>query len=106
MSGLNDIIVSEVTLATLTEFHFDRELSFFEPYIHHWIREILEVGGEVYVARTPEEILSGVFLYDKFEKTGTICTRSRDVFDYFYNLKPLNSVYAEIHAEHPKETYD
>jgi ribosomal protein S18 acetylase RimI-like enzyme len=106
MSELSKILVSEVTQAALPEFHFKRELSFFEPYLQHWIREILQVGGEVHVSKTPEDVVSGVFLYDKFEKTGTICTRSRELFDYFYNLKPINSVYAEIQAEHPKETYD
>jgi ribosomal protein S18 acetylase RimI-like enzyme len=68
--------------------------------------ETLELGGEVHVSNTPEDIVSGVFLYDKSEKTGTICTRSREVFDYFYNLRPFNSVYSEIQTEHPKEIYD
>jgi len=49
---------------------------------------------------------SGLFLYDDYEKAGSIFTRSREVFDYFYELKPFKSIYAELQTEHPKEVYD
>jgi len=49
---------------------------------------------------------SGLFLYDHYEKAGSIFTLSREVFDYFYRLKPFKSIYAELHTEHPKEIYD
>ncbi len=49
---------------------------------------------------------SGLFLYDDYEKAGSIFTLSREVFDYFYRLKPFKSIYAELHTEHPKEIYD
>lgn len=92
----------------MSDVNFDASLglSFFDPYLQYWIKEILEIGGEPYVSRTSEENISGIFLYDDYEKTGTICTRSREVFDYFYKLKPCNSVFAEIHSEHENETYD
>jgi ribosomal protein S18 acetylase RimI-like enzyme len=106
ISGLSTIRVSEVTQGSGANFRFPAGLSFFGPYLQHWIREILEVEGEVHVSKTADDIVSGVFLYDKFEKTGTICTRSREVFDYFYELRPFNSLYAEINTELPKEIYD
>ncbi len=49
---------------------------------------------------------SGLFLYDDYEKAGSIFTGSREVFDYFYRLKPFKSIYAELQTEHPKEIYD
>ena len=49
---------------------------------------------------------SGLFLYDDYEKAGSIFTRSREAFDYFYKLKPFKSIYAELQTEYPKEIYD
>ena len=49
---------------------------------------------------------SGLFLYDGYEKAGSIFTRSRKVFDYFYRLKPFKSIYAEFQTEHPREIYE
>ncbi len=49
---------------------------------------------------------SGLFLYDDYEKAGSIFTRSREVFDYFYKLRSFKSIYAELQTEHPKEVYD
>lgn len=106
MSELSQIKVSRITKRSDEDLSFAENLSFFRPYLHHWIRETLEVGGEVYVSKTSEDIVSGLFLYDNFEKTGTICTRSKEVFDYFYQLRPFNSLYAEISTDHPREVYD
>ena len=38
----------------------------------------------------------GLFLYDNYEKTGSIYTRSEELFDYFCKLKPSSFVFAEI----------
>jgi len=58
------------------------------------------------MSETAAGIGSGLFLYDNYEKAGSIFTLSREVFDYFYGLKPFKSIYAELHTEHPKEVYD
>src|SRR4029077_15622103 len=62
---------------------------------------------EVYVSRTStDDTISGIFLYEGYEKTGTICTRSREAFDYFYKSKPFCSIFAEMRTQHENETYD
>lgn len=82
------------------------DLSFFQPYLYHYVREVLEIGGEVFVAKSSDGIISGVFLYDESEKTGAVYTRSRNVFDRFYGLRSFNFLYAEMKTEHESEIYD
>jgi GNAT superfamily N-acetyltransferase len=80
-------------------------VSFFEPYLHYFTKEILEVGGEAYVARDKGVAFSGLFLYDGEEKDASIYTQSKEVFDYFYGLKSFNFVYAELKTELENEPY-
>src|SRR5208283_6068809 len=82
------------------------DISFFEPYLQYFIKEILEIGGEVYVSRTSEGAVSGIFMYDGSERLGTIYTRSREVFDYFYELKPFNFLFSEMRTALESEIYD
>jgi len=98
--------VSEIWNTSDIDFVFPKGLSFFEHYLQYFIKEILEIGGEAYVSRTSEGGVSGVFIYDEFEKIGTIYTRSREVFDYFYELKPFNFIFAEMRTEVENEIYD
>ena len=72
----------------------------------YFINEILEIGGEAYVSRTSEGAISGLFMYDSSENIGSIYTRSMEVFDYFYNLKPLKYVFSEMKTEIENEPYD
>ncbi len=55
---------------------------------------------------TSDETVSGVFLYDSSERVGSVYTKSREVFDYFYNLKPLRCLFAEMKTEHENEIYN
>ncbi|MCL5068107.1 MAG: GNAT family N-acetyltransferase [Thaumarchaeota archaeon] len=106
MSESRETKVSEIWDASDIEFVFPNGFSFFEPYLEYHVKEILEIGGEAYVSRTSEGAISGIFIYDDFEKTGTIFTRSREVFDYFYDLKPFDFLFAELKTEHQSEVYD
>jgi ribosomal protein S18 acetylase RimI-like enzyme len=106
MGGSGEMKVSEVWNTSEIDFIFPKGLSFFEPYLQYFIKEILEIGGEAYVSRTSEGAVSGVFIYDDSEKVGTIYTRSREVFDYFYELKPFNFLFAEMRTEVKCEIYD
>jgi len=106
MSGSREIKVSEIWNMSDIDFVFPNDFSFFEPYLRYFIKEILEIGGEAYVSRTCEGAVSGVFIYDDSEKVGTIYTRSREVFDYFYELKPFNFLFAEMRTEVECEIYD
>lgn len=98
--------VSEIRDTSDIDFVFPNGLSFFDPHLQYYVKEALEIGGEVYVARTAEGVVSGIFTYDDFEKTGTIYTKSREVFDYFYELKPFGFLFAEMMSEHENEIYD
>jgi GNAT superfamily N-acetyltransferase len=100
------IKVSELRNASDAHLVFPNGFSYFQPYLEYWIKETLEVGGEAYVSETAAGNGSGLFLYDDYEKSGSIFTRSREVFDYFYKLRPFKSIYAELQTEHPKEIYD
>jgi len=98
--------VSEIWNTSDTDFVFPKGLSFFEPYLQYFIKEILEIGGEAYVSRTSDGAVSGIFIYDDCEKVGTIYTRSREVFDHFYGLKPFNFLFAEMRTEVESEIFD
>jgi GNAT superfamily N-acetyltransferase len=98
--------VSQIDNASVIDLVFPVNFSFFEPYLHYHIKEILEIGGEAYVSKTSEGTISGVFIYDDFEKGGTIYTRSREVFDYFYGLKKFNFLFSEMKTEFENEIYD
>ena len=98
--------VSELPKAFDADLVFPEGFSFFEPYLRYFIREVLQVAGEAYVSRTSDDGVSGIFLYDSVEKGGTVYTRSREVFDYFCRLKPLNFLFAELETEGDNEVYD
>lgn len=106
MSESEEISASQVRNASDVQSVFPDGFSFFKPYFDYWVKETLEIGGEAYVSKTASGIGSGLFLYDDYEKAGSIFTRSREVFDYFYRLKPSKSIYAELQTEQPKEVYD
>jgi hypothetical protein len=106
MSQSEEVRVSQVRNISDIHFVFPNGFSFFQPYLEYWIKETLEIGGEAHVSETEAGDCSGLFLYDDYEKAGSIFTRSAQVFDYFYKLKPFKSIYAEFRTEHPKEIYD
>jgi len=106
MTQSEGIEVSQIRNTSDVHFVFPDGFSFFQPYLEYWIKETLEIGGEAYVSETAAGNDSGLFLYDDYEKSGSVFTRSREVFDYFDKLKPFKSIYAELHTEHPKEIYD
>jgi len=98
--------VSQIKNTTDFDFVFPVGFSFFEPHLRYHIGEILEIGGEAYVARTSEGAISGIFIYDDFERGGTVYTKSREVFDYFYKLKPFDFLFSEMQTELENEIYD
>ena len=82
-------------------------LSLFDPLLRHEVKEALEAGGEAYVSTDAEGAKNGLFIYDGYEATGTIFTKSREVFDYFYALKPSSYIFSELDVtEHPKEVWN
>jgi ribosomal protein S18 acetylase RimI-like enzyme len=85
---------------------FPSGLSFFDPYLKHYAREVLGVGGKIQIATSNERIL-GLFLYDEYEKTGSIYTGSKKIFDYFRKLEPSSFLFAEIDkSQIAREVFD
>jgi len=82
-------------------------LSYFDPILRHEAKEALEAGGEVMTSESPEGAKNGLFIYDGFEATGTIFTRSREAFDWFYAQKPSSYIFSELEApEIPRENWN
>jgi hypothetical protein len=106
MNQSEEVEISQVRNPSDFHFEFPTSFSFFQPYLEYWTKETLEIGGEAYVSETAAGNVSGLFLYDAYEKAGSIFTQSSEAFDYFYRLKPFKSIYAELQTEHPKEIYD
>ncbi len=106
MSETGTVTVSQIRNPFDIDFVVPEDFSFFQPYLRHSIKETLGVGGEAYVAKTPTGSVSGLFIYDDFEKTGTVYTKSRQIFDHFFELKPFSFLWSELKTEHESETYD
>jgi ribosomal protein S18 acetylase RimI-like enzyme len=82
-------------------------LTLFDPLLHHLVKEALESGGEAFVSRNSSGERDGLFIYDSYEATGTIFTKSKDVFDRFYKMKPSSYIFSEVDAtELPKEVWN
>jgi len=82
-------------------------LSFFDPLLRHEVKEALEAGGEAFISRDSEGRKNGLFIYDGYEATGTIFTKSREVFDLFYGMKPSIYIFSEIEADElPREVWN
>jgi hypothetical protein len=82
-------------------------LSLFDPLLRHEVKEALESGGEAFISQSTTGDVNGLFIYDDFEATGTIFTKSREVFDYFYKMKPSSYIFSELEvSELPKELWN
>jgi len=101
-----EMIVSQIKQTSEVNFTVPNGFSFFEPYLLYFTREVLEIGGEAHLAKESDGTISGLFLYDDSEKCSSIYTKSREVFNYFYWLKPFNFAYSEIKTEIENELYD
>jgi acetyltransferase (GNAT) family protein len=107
MRNSNSFEVSQVKSIPEQLGDLPKGLSFFDPIIHHEAKEALEAGGEVYVSQNSEGRKNGLFIYDGYEATGTIFTKSREVFDHFYLLKPSSYIFSELYVpEHPREDWN
>ena len=104
MSGTQ---ISRVTSVDEKLRDLPKGLSFFDPILRHEAKEELEAGGEVYVSESPEGSINGLFIYDTWEATGTIFTKSRESFDRFFALKPSSYIFSELDVpEQPKEVWN
>jgi L-amino acid N-acyltransferase YncA len=82
-------------------------LSFFDPILNHEVKEALEAGGEALISRSLEGVANGLLIYDDCEATGTIFSRSREVFDRFFAMKPSSYIFSELEAvERPREVWN
>lgn len=98
--------IHQISNPSELNFVFPQGFSFFEPYLPYHLREIIEIGGEIYTTKTDQGELAGIFIYDNSEKGGTIYTHQREVFNYFYELKPFNFLFSELQTELENEVYD
>jgi Acetyltransferase (GNAT) family len=107
LSSGNSVQVSEIRSVDEKYGDLPRGLSLFDPLLRHEVKEAIEAGGEAFISRDSAGETNGLFIYDRYEATGTIFTRSREVFDYFYPLKPSSYIFSEFEAaEHPKEVWN
>jgi RimJ/RimL family protein N-acetyltransferase len=101
--------ITKVETIKAPELHeLPKGLSIFDPLISHEVKEALEAEGEVYVSQeSTSGENNGLFIYDNFEATGTIFTKNRTAFDYFFKLKPSSYIFSELEiSEYPKELWN
>ena len=104
MSGLQ---ISPVKSVDAQLSGLPKDMSFFDPILRHETKETLEAGGEAYISESPKGGRDGLFIYDVWEATGTIFTKSREAFDRFFTLKPSSYIFSELDVpELPKEVWN
>ena len=82
-------------------------MTFFDPILRHEAKEALEAGGEVLISEDQGGTKNGLFIYDGYEATGTIFSKSREVFDRFYGMKPASYIFSELEAAGiPRENWN
>jgi len=82
-------------------------LSFFDVILRHETKETLEAGGEAYISESPEVGKDGLFIYDVWESTGTIFTKSREAFHRFFAMKQSSYIFSELDVpDLPRETWN
>ena len=107
MSANVGVLVSKVLTINEQLGILPKGLSLFDPILRHEVKESLEAGGEVFISHDSEGHKDGLFIYDAYEETGTIFTKSRGVFEYFYALKPSSYIFSELEIpELPKEVWN
>jgi RimJ/RimL family protein N-acetyltransferase len=104
----NTVKISKIETADEKLDSLPRGLSaFFEPFLRHEVGEAIEADGEVYISEDGEGQKNGLFIYDNYEETGTVFTKSRDVFDHFCKVKPSSYIFSELEAtDLPKEIWN
>ncbi len=103
----SSVQVSKLTTTEDQLGNLPKGLSFFDPLLRHEAKETLESGGEAYLSQNSQGEKNGLFIYDNYEATGTIFSKSREVFDYFYKLKPSSYIFSELEvAEIPNELWN
>jgi Acetyltransferase (GNAT) family len=84
-----------------------RGISLFEPLFSHEVKEALESGGEAFISEDSGGHKDGLFIYDSYEATGTIFTKSREAFDHLFRMKPASYIFSELDVpELPKEFWN
>ncbi len=107
MSRSGGVQVSKVMTIDEQLESLPRGLSFYDPLIHHEVKEALEAGGEAFISQDSEGRKNGLFVYDGYEATGTIFTQSREVFERFYGLKSSSYIFSELDVpEYPREVWN
>jgi RimJ/RimL family protein N-acetyltransferase len=76
----------------------------FQPFIPHFVAEVLRCGGHASGA-WEGDALTGVWIYHDAEKVGTIFTRSPAVAERFAGLQGSGSLFSEIPLGVPGELY-
>ncbi len=83
------------------------QMSFFDPFIRHEVKEALESGGEAFVSQAPGGGKNGLFIYDPYEATGTVFSRSEDAFERFFEMKSSSYIFSELEVRgHQKEVWN
>ena len=77
---------------------------FFNPFLHHFVREALRGGGEVWVSKG-DSTVNGLLIYNMVEKVGSIFTRDTRVAETLFGLKDQAALFSEFPLGAKPETY-
>ena len=80
-------------------------ISYFDPFLKHFMRAALQSGGEVIASEDGSGAITGIAIYDGEERAGSIFTRSTEVFEKLRRTHGSAVWFSEIAMGVKKETY-
>jgi RimJ/RimL family protein N-acetyltransferase len=83
---------------------FDDLSDFFNPFLHHFVREALRGHGEVMVSRQGANI-NGLLIYNIVERIASIFTRDREVAESLFGTRESLATFSDFSLTARTETY-
>ncbi|MCL4333920.1 MAG: GNAT family N-acetyltransferase [Candidatus Thermoplasmatota archaeon] len=102
--GKGDSLTKVVALSD-SDLSLPKGTSFFDAYLSYYVAEMLQIGGESVVSLGSSGKQTGLFIYDPLERNGSVFTREREVFDFFFGYRSHLTLFSEIKTDHRSEPY-
>ena len=97
--------LSDVIVLTDSNAQLPKGISFFDDYLDYYVNETLQIGGEAAISLDPMGNRTGLYIYDPVERSGTVFTKEREVFDFFYGYRPHSTLFSEMKTDYRNEKY-
>ena len=82
-----------------------KKMSYFDPFIKHFIAETLDAGSIAEIALNPSDLVECLYIFDTVERIGTVFTDSTDLLNHYMDKASDCSLFCELKAEVENEPF-